>query len=45
MNVFMICVVTVLIGLVLASEAFKDRLALMVLSQTYSSDFLLISMI
>lgn len=41
MNVFMICVVTVLVGLVLAGEAFEDRLALMLPSQTYSSDFLL----
>lgn len=41
MKVFMICVVAVFIGLVLAGEAFKDQLVLMPSSQTYSRDFLL----
>lgn len=41
MNVFMICMVMALVGLVLVDQAFEDQLALMASSWTYSRDFLL----
>lgn len=41
MNAFVVCAFVELVGVVLAGEAFEDRLALLMPSRTYLRDFLL----